>query len=173
MTSKSDTYHPDDALKRELQAADPGVQLEELLVRLKAAVKAAGGNTVVAKRAGIPLGSLNNYFQGREMRAQALIALSEACGVTLEWLGTGRGPMRPGAVPEQPPTKLFETVNMDLLGDAVEEVFRVIKERRAAPNGRQIAQLVSITYDQMVEAAWRTNEPLARLKESLSADLKR
>lgn len=58
--------------------------------RLRAAVQAAGGNSRVAAKAGIPLGTLNNYIAGREMRVGPMIALAAACDVTLAWLATGR-----------------------------------------------------------------------------------
>ncbi|WP_173576606.1 LexA family transcriptional regulator [Acetobacter fallax] len=58
--------------------------------RLRAAVHAAGGNNRVATRANIPLGTLNNYIAGREMRVGPMIALADACNVSLDWLATGR-----------------------------------------------------------------------------------
>lgn len=50
----------------------------------------------MARRSGMPLGTLSRYQSGREMKASALIALAQATGVSLEWLATGRGPMRAG-----------------------------------------------------------------------------
>ena len=62
----------------------------ERSVRLKAAVKAAGGNRVVASHVGMPVGTLNRYLAGRDMKASAMISLAASCNVSLEWMATGR-----------------------------------------------------------------------------------
>ncbi|ACI51289.1 putative phage repressor [Gluconacetobacter diazotrophicus PA1 5] len=48
-----------------------------------------GGNLKVAAASGVPLGSLNNYLAGREMKASTAFRIARACGVSLEWLVTG------------------------------------------------------------------------------------
>lgn len=69
---------------------DPAIA--ERASRLREAVRTAGGNKVVAERAGMPVSTLNRYVAGRDMKASALIALAPATGVRLEWLATGEGP---------------------------------------------------------------------------------
>jgi phage repressor protein C with HTH and peptisase S24 domain len=61
-------------------------------VRLREAVRAAGGNASVASRASMHVGTLNRYLAGRDMKAQNLVGLAAATGVRLEWLATGEGP---------------------------------------------------------------------------------
>ena len=61
--------------------------------RLREAVRAAGGNAAVSLQSGTPLSSLNNYLMGRDMKAGAILRLAKACGVTLDWLLAGEGPM--------------------------------------------------------------------------------
>lgn len=68
--------------------------MEERAERLREAVRAAGGNQAVAARAGMHVGSLNNYLRGRDMKASAMVALADACAVGLEWLATGSGERR-------------------------------------------------------------------------------
>jgi transcriptional regulator with XRE-family HTH domain len=63
-------------------------------VRLRKAVEAGGGNQKVARRSGIPVATLNNYLGGRDLKAQAMIALADATNVRFEWLAKGLGPMR-------------------------------------------------------------------------------
>lgn len=75
---------------------DPAIA--ERASRLRDAVRAGGGNKAVAQRAGMPVGTLNNYVGGRDMKASALVALAVACGVRLEWLATGQGPMTPSVL---------------------------------------------------------------------------
>jgi transcriptional regulator with XRE-family HTH domain len=73
---------------------DPGVA--ERAERLKQAMNFGGGGAAIARRIGMPIATLNNYLAGRDMKASALVALAEAAGVSIEWLGTGRGAMIPG-----------------------------------------------------------------------------
>jgi len=59
----------------------------EVAARLRQAVRLAGGNRAVAQRAGVPLGTLNNYIGARTgMKMDALARLAAACSVSLEWL---------------------------------------------------------------------------------------
>lgn len=64
--------------------------------RLKQAVRSVGPAKLVAEKAGIPLGTLNAYLAGREMKLSNAAALALATNVSMEWLATGRGSMRPG-----------------------------------------------------------------------------
>src|ERR1700733_5194973 len=58
--------------------------------RLHEAVRAAGGNLMVARRSGVPLATVNNYVRGRNgMKIEPLAALAVACNVSLEWLVSG------------------------------------------------------------------------------------
>lgn len=78
--------------------------------RLRQAVRESGGNTAVAKRAGMHIGTLNNYLGGRDMKAEALVSLASATGVRLEWLARGTGPMHSSE------SGLFET-GTEMAGD--------------------------------------------------------
>lgn len=76
-------------------------EVAERALRLQQAVQAAGGNTQVAIRAQMPLSTLSRYLSGRDMKASALVALANACGVSVEWLAEGEGAPEKGAfVPE-------------------------------------------------------------------------
>lgn len=68
--------------------------------RLKNAIQQAGGNKVVAQKSGIPLGTLNNYLAGGNMKLDTAIQLSKVCNVSLEWLATGAESTLPA--PTQP-----------------------------------------------------------------------
>ncbi len=65
----------------------------ELAERLRAAIKLAGGATQVAARSRIPYRSLRHHLSGRDMKRPVLVALADACGVSIEWLAAGRGDM--------------------------------------------------------------------------------
>lgn len=125
--------------------------------RLRRAVRAAGGNQVVADRVGMPVGTLNRYIAGRDMKASALVSLAAACNVSLEWLATGREPMAPAAAPGAPPAEpdrgAFATMDVHRLADALEVV-------DAAVHGRQNqgvdwlarAQATLLIYDKLAPA---------------------
>lgn len=49
-----------------------------------------------AERCGVSEGALRANLRGTEPSRSALINISRASGVNLEWLATGEGPMRPG-----------------------------------------------------------------------------
>jgi hypothetical protein len=132
--------------------AEPGSQ--ERASRLKSAVRAAGGNNLVAQRSGVPLSSLNSYLRGREMKAGQLVRLAEATGVSLGWLATGDGPMRAGELqappaPPESPSRLFGRVKIDRLVAAYEGA---LASTRGADK-RLTMHLTVVLYDQLTEAA--------------------
>lgn len=71
--------------------ADIEFGIRERAERLRTAVRIAGGNQRVASRAGVPLGTLNRYLAGQDMKASVMIALARACSVSLDWLAEGLG----------------------------------------------------------------------------------
>lgn len=137
--------------------------------RLKTAVMAAGGLKAASQRAGVPLRTLGTYTRGGEMKLSNLRQLADATGVTVEWLATGRGPMRPGETPPPPPelpaappprpAPLFSSVNMDRLAAAY------LAARTALAGGEprpiDLVRIMALIYDQLTEtdAASRNKEP--------------
>jgi hypothetical protein len=77
-------------------------------IRLRQAVELAGGPSHVSRVSGVHLRSLNDYLKGREMRQGVLIALADACGVSIEWLTTGRGHMLTEAQRKLLSTRMYE-----------------------------------------------------------------
>ena len=75
----------------DFQVADAKLKVDARAQRLKDAVRRAGGNLAVSRASGIPLSTLQGYFSGSPMKLDNVIAIGDACGVTLEWLATGRG----------------------------------------------------------------------------------
>lgn len=72
---------------------------EERARRLHLAVEEAGGPGKVSANSGVNLRTLGYYLNGRDLKSEALAAIADACGVSVEWLATGRGPMRPELPP--------------------------------------------------------------------------
>ena len=74
----------------------PDREIIDRAERLKEALRDAGGAAAVARKIGMPMPTLNNYIAGRDMKASAVVALADGCGVSVEWLATGRGDIAPG-----------------------------------------------------------------------------
>jgi DNA-binding phage protein len=131
--------------------------VQDGVLRLRDAVKAAGGLARVADLSGIPGPSLKRYLAGRnEMKQSVLIALADACGITIEWLAAGRGPMRPTDSPDpgpssQPrqngPEELFATVDMDRLAAAMAGASEAFTRKGTRPSWRRMAQVTALIYD--------------------------
>lgn len=77
-------------------ARDDLADQDEFLARLKECIQKAGGASAVARKAGIPLGSINHYSLGREMKLSSAILLADACGVSLAYLAKG---VNEGSIP--------------------------------------------------------------------------
>lgn len=61
--------------------------------RLRTAIALGGGVNAVARAAGVANTTISTYSSGRDMKASIAVAIAEACGVSVEWLMTGRGEM--------------------------------------------------------------------------------
>ena len=127
--------------------------------RLQTAIEGAGGPSEVARRAGIPLASLNRVRAGQEMRVGVATALADATNVRLEWLATGRGPMRPGAesaTPPPPPPVGFTPMSVDRLGAVLERAGPLLELHRGKlPDPRRFAQILLLMYDEIPASAER------------------
>lgn len=76
--------------EQDFQESDQNRNLNSRFARLKQAVDAAGGNTLVATRAGVGTTTLSGYMNGREWKVGVAAQIARACGVSLEWLLFGR-----------------------------------------------------------------------------------
>jgi hypothetical protein len=143
-----------------LHVDDRNPQVSERADRLRRAVKGAGGNQAVAIRAGMPVGTLNRYLAGREMKASAMISLAAACNVSLEWLATGREPVRadqptptrPAPEPQSRSSNLFGTIDIDRMAQALDKAFQLYAERGSKPPSmRRLAQVLLLVYDDFTD----------------------
>lgn len=129
--------------------------------RLREAVRTAGGNRVVADKAGIALSTLGEYLAGGEQKLTNTIALAKACDVSLEWLATGEGPIKPGetapSAPPPPPEpgprflKAFGTFDAETLSECYEAVVAQLRAKGVRnPRGRRIFQATLLLYDELI-----------------------
>ena len=66
-------------------------EVEQRSVRLREAVRAAGGNKAVSAKSGVPSSTLHAYLTGQDWKVSAAVALASACNVSLNWLAVGEG----------------------------------------------------------------------------------
>lgn len=144
---------------------EPGTR--ERALRLKEAVRQAGGPLAVAQASGIPKGTIFSYQRGRDMKVGGLVRLAEATGVRLEWLATGQGPMRPGEAPSAPaapptppapapaaePFRVFGKVKIDRLEQAWNAAVA-----GAQGNKRLALHLMLVLYDELSADSERTEK---------------
>ncbi len=135
------------------------------LSRLKEAVRAAGGNQVVAERSGVSLSTLNRYLSGGEMKVANAVALARAVDVSLEWLLAGSGDMRPGVQRtgraqrnpppeslEQTELRLTQSVNVDQLVEAFGQAWETLKASGHLQDVRLLMHLMLANYDILTRA---------------------
>ena len=140
--------------------------------RLREAVHLAGGLLRAARASGVPSRSISRFLAGQDVKSVDLVALADAAGVTVEWLATGRGPMRAGSpspsAPAQPPAQApapapehipsFTPINVDRLAEAVRRAARLYQERDRVPSPRTYAQILLLLCDE-IAAAEKSREP--------------
>lgn len=81
-----------DDLGADVLVLPDGATPEAVSERLGLAVRAAGGHAAVVAKSGVKSRTLSRILGGQEVKQGALVALADACDVTVEWLATGRKP---------------------------------------------------------------------------------
>jgi transcriptional regulator with XRE-family HTH domain len=165
----------------------------DLVERLREAVRRGGGNKAVAERAGIKLGSLNNYLRRVTLNvpADAIAKIAHACGVEAKWLLTGEGQMARYEVGdtteegqevvatfmpfEKPPSEqlqkvldkpqgqLFSTIDMQRMATAVSIVNEAFQKKGGRPESMREAQILSLIYDSLFHQTEREVRALVDL----------
>ncbi len=149
--------------------------------RLRQAVTQAGGHAAVVAKSGVKRSTLTRFLAGHEIKQRALVALADACRVSVEWLATGRGDMHaawantaawphpvPGEQPDgstvaagpvlplqaapPPPASLFSQMDMDRMAAAIDASDALFRRNNAVPDARRRAQLLALLYDATAEA---------------------
>jgi transcriptional regulator with XRE-family HTH domain len=87
-------------LPTDRQEFPPNREQEARSRRLSDAIELVGTAAEVSRRTGIKPSTISGYLNGGEMKLGSAIALAEAAGVRLEWLATGRGPMKSADFPD-------------------------------------------------------------------------
>ncbi len=129
----------------------------ETAERLRLAVSRAGGLAHVGAISGVPTRTLSRYLSGQEMKVQSLAAIADACGVSIEWLATGRGttarhevapPSQPAAPwPLAQPPDLFSIVNVDKMVGCLEAAMHDMPPKFGKLPMRKVVQVALVLYD--------------------------
>jgi hypothetical protein len=97
--------------------------LRERAARLREAVEASGGAAAVSRASDTAPSTLQRYLDGFDPKFSRIIAIADACGVRLEWLATGNGPMRSGDAPAgAPPGQDMDLESLAAALDIVEKL---------------------------------------------------
>lgn len=82
--------------EEDFQVQAPNLEQDGLPVRLREAVRLAGSKGGLAAKTGIKERTLGYLLAGQDAKLSQLRRISDGVGIRLEWLATGRGPLREG-----------------------------------------------------------------------------
>lgn len=112
-----------------------------------------GSRRNFAARCGLSNTVLGQYLSGKSIPgSEALIAIADAAGVSIEWLASGRGQMRPQAHSQgNQGVSTGKTVNMDALVEAITIVLEYYKDRNKALDPANIAKVSMMIYEEAMD----------------------
>lgn len=122
--------------------------------RLRLAIGEESENAF-ATRSGVSRPLLRQYLTGSEPGMTKLVAIARAAGVSVEWLATGEGPMRPQAGRDDGVSSTANAarqIDRDLLALVHEKVAEVFRAENAGVSKRQLANEIARVYDDLVVA---------------------
>jgi phage repressor protein C with HTH and peptisase S24 domain len=73
---------------------------EAFAQRLLKITEQTGGPLALARKVGVANSSIHSWLRNAEPARKHLVAIADKTGTSVEWLATGRGPMRADRVPE-------------------------------------------------------------------------
>jgi DNA-binding phage protein len=138
--------------------------------RLRRCVALAGNGNELARRAGMPRRTLENYLSGdHEPRLGRIVQIARATGVSVNWLVTGDGPMMAsetqGPTAPMPPVSAQQpTTDGRLLGRLFEAIQRVHREEGSHLPMSALAEIAAAKHDQIVAAEEDPEERLRMVK---------
>ncbi len=136
--------------------------------RLRAAIGAGSVNGFASRCPEVSGTLLRKYLEGSEPGLSKIVAIARAAGVTVEWLATCAGPMRPGdALPPVPAPAAPAAIDSELLACVQEGVAEVYRSENARVYPRALAKEVARIYGDLAAAYDRTEERLSGLKLAL------
>lgn len=138
----------------------------EIGVRIRTCAEIVGSGDAISQKTGIPRSTLETYLTGKaEPKASRLVAIADAAGVSVEWLATGRGAMRPDNA--APAKGAASGIDRDLLAAAYKGIAELYRSENARISADPLADEVARIYDDLVETYDSTEERLTGLKVML------
>lgn len=136
---------------------EKGVFRADLAVRIKQCAQRVGGGNELARKAGIPRRTLENYLSGdNEPKASGLAAIAEAASVSAAWLLTGGD-----QPPADQPAASAPPLNLEALAGAVRIVEGWLDAHdRVMPPSKK-AEVVSMIYELIIEDIEEGKPPLS------------
>ncbi|CAK0740500.1 putative Transcriptional regulator with XRE-family HTH domain [Azospirillaceae bacterium] len=123
----------------------------------------------LAEKAGIPATTLYNYSRGRgEPQLTEAAKIAEAAGVCLEWLATGKGPMRAGeavvSAAESTPAAPVPALDHALFGKVFEALTLLYREENARIGPAALGALAAEKYEEIASASDDPDDRRAMIK---------
>lgn len=135
------TYKQEPIAGKNLDVSSQKLQISE---RIREAIRESGGNAVVSEKSGVPLKTVSNYTTGAtEPKIVSLSQISQTCGVSLDWIATGKSPKRLA----EPSTS--SKLNREVLEASFEIAEEMFKGQDFSPEHR--AKILEIIYEKGLE----------------------
>lgn len=148
---------------RSRATTDPG--LAARLVICKDMMK--GRHPPLSVAAGIKASTWNNYWTGkREPKVGQIVKIADACGVTLDWLAAGRGPM----LEEERKPYQVTAVDAELLRRVLEILDAVAREQNTVFSSAARAHVAALVYSMVADnPLLQADVELSKLMKSLAS----
>lgn len=115
--------------------------------RVAAAIKRAGGATIMAEKAEVSGSVLRKWRSGQSDPSRTnLVKMARAAGVSLEWLATGEGDPDDG-VSTTPAEATQVPPDLDSLEEVTTKVLELLEKHRPDVSTRAKARIVRLVYE--------------------------
>jgi transcriptional regulator with XRE-family HTH domain len=126
--------------------------------RIKAAAAQSGlSQRTISQKTGIALSTFSRWLAGeQEPNVSNLVLIAEAIGVSIAWLATGEGEMRPSeqaVAAERPASPGWPETDGRFLGRIAERISKVYQEVGAHIGLAQLTELAARHHDSIIALA--------------------
>jgi transcriptional regulator with XRE-family HTH domain len=144
--------------------------------RLRLAMKGRLTQEELAKATGASLSGVKKWLSGASDPGwSGIVAAAQVCGISLDWLATGKGQMRPGgaAAASTAPTATAETfapaTDARLMGRLTEKILLIYKEMGVSIAIHQATERAAKEHDRIVATVTDPDDRLTEVGEVTAA----
>lgn len=120
---------------------------EAFSARLRAITPNRGDLSELSRESGIPVRTITRWARDQgEPQVTELVKIAEATGCTLEWLATGRGPVRVGEPTPGEPSEPKAVFDADVMREVIVTLEQMRKRGFLRPKPEEWAKLIVDTY---------------------------